>query len=395
MENKFAPLRIVAFSPSYRRFGGEITLMNMMMRIPSELLIKVAVSRFGGELLYQFPSEITTFCYESDRHFLTRVADRIYNFFLKKWKGDDYVPLWLIRISKQFPADFWHVNTLLQPDLIRAAKKLGIPTVLHVHELDLAFQWIQEERDILDMVNMPDLIISCSEAAKKFMGDLGRKEATEVVYGSVIMDLFLKIGKTKNPIIREKYGIAESRFVWANSGFICSRKNPLLFIHLADELIRKGYDVHFMWIGACSSPYAFYAKKLAEFLQISDRITWTGELTDQEYRETFNIADGFVLTSTQESFSGVTLEAICLGKPVVVTPCGGVTEIVQDYIGIVTEGWEVSELAAAMIRVMGGDFKRDEERTLQHIKQFDCKNQAELWIKIMQQYFGKKKEEMS
>ncbi len=363
--------------------------MNLMKNVPKDRLSMVAVSRFGGEMLPSLPSSIPTFCYEKERSLMIRGRDRIANYLSKKTNPEKYAPAWLKKLARDFPSDLWYVNTIVQPDLARAGKQLGIRSVLHVHELELALQWVQREEDLLDMVNIPHLVLSCSMAAQQMMKHLGRKERMEVVYESIEIEPLINRPQRAMKLSRKKLGIPEDRYLWVSSGYVCSRKNPVLFIRIAEELLKQGYPVHFMWVGSFSTPYGYYAQRLAESLNISDRITWVGEKKGEEYWETIEAADGFLLTSNQESFSVVTLEAVCLGKPVVVSPCGGVTEIVEDFVGIVTKSWGLREMVSSMVKVMGGKYPRDEEKTAQHIKQFDSSVQADRWSKILLEYFKK------
>jgi len=58
--------------------------------------------------------------------------------------------------------------------------------------------------------------------------------------------------------------------------------------------------------------------------------------------------DFFVLPSLRESFGVVLIEAMACGKPLVVTNCGGPTEIVNEKIGIIVPPGNVEELVAAI-----------------------------------------------
>jgi glycosyltransferase involved in cell wall biosynthesis len=69
-------------------------------------------------------------------------------------------------------------------------------------------------------------------------------------------------------------------------------------------------------------------KELAEHLGIASRIDWCGYV--QQPWNAYATARCFVLSSQNEAFGNVVVEALASGLPVVSTACGGPTEILDD-----------------------------------------------------------------
>lgn len=91
-------------------------------------------------------------------------------------------------------------------------------------------------------------------------------------------------------------------------------------------------------------------KNTARAYNIESKITWTGFTHDvkAEYRQ----ADIVLNFSESESFSMTTLEASSLGRPVIVTACGGPTEIIDHGVtGLIVENRNVDQMAAAMLEL--------------------------------------------
>lgn len=89
----------------------------------------------------------------------------------------------------------------------------------------------------------------------------------------------------------------------------------------------------FLWIGAeRHTGFNYYLHRYREKLSKNNNLIFVDEKSS-DYYNFLNIADGFLLTSFNESFSLVTLEAMALGKPALVYDCGGVRDFVTERTG--------------------------------------------------------------
>lgn len=89
------------------------------------------------------------------------------------------------------------------------------------------------------------------------------------------------------------------------------------------------------------------------------RITFAGEVTDDELMQAYADCDVFVLPSRYESFGLVLTEAMAFGKPVVATRAGGMTEIVEHgENGYLADPGDPSGLADALRALLGSAERR-------------------------------------
>jgi len=97
---------------------------------------------------------------------------------------------------------------------------------------------------------------------------------------------------------------------------------------------------------------AEYYKQLAKDQEVEEAVVFLGGLTDNQVVEYYNICDVFVLpsvSSIQEGFGLVALEAMACKKPVVVTNIVGVAkDIEKENAGIVISPKDVDALADAI-----------------------------------------------
>jgi glycosyltransferase involved in cell wall biosynthesis len=115
-------------------------------------------------------------------------------------------------------------------------------------------------------------------------------------------------------------------------------------------------DVHLVIAG--DGPLRDFLARRAVELEVADRVSFVGELDD--VRPVLTALDVFVLPSTEvESFSNAALEAMAIGRPVILSDVGGAREMIDDGV----EGYVVSptELAArlpALITALHADRRR-------------------------------------
>jgi len=96
--------------------------------------------------------------------------------------------------------------------------------------------------------------------------------------------------------------------------------------------------------------YLIRLKEDAENLGVSDKIDWFG-FTDSVERE-YKQADIVLNFSEAESFSMTSLESLSYERALIVSNCGGPTEIVKhEKTGLIVENKNVEAMADAMIRL--------------------------------------------
>jgi glycosyltransferase involved in cell wall biosynthesis len=72
-------------------------------------------------------------------------------------------------------------------------------------------------------------------------------------------------------------------------------------------------------------------ERLADELHIADSVRWRGYVRNgEELREIYHACDVFILASESEGFPRVLYEAIAHGLPVVTTPVGGISYLLED-----------------------------------------------------------------
>jgi glycosyltransferase involved in cell wall biosynthesis len=136
-------------------------------------------------------------------------------------------------------------------------------------------------------------------------------------------------------------------------------KNQEVLLTTLRHLRVARVDVHLVIAG--DGPLRDFLARRAVELEVADRVSFVGELDD--VRPVLTALDVFVLPSTEvESFSNAALEAMAIGRPVILSDIGGAREMIDDGV----EGYVVSrtELAArlpALIAALYADRRKRQQ----------------------------------
>ena len=146
--------------------------------------------------------------------------------------------------------------------------------------------------------------------------------------------------------------VPSGTIVVGGSGVIGWRKGTDLFVQLAKHVLAlTATPVMFVWLGGprASGEYPRLRYE-AEVLGIDKHLVFPGQVdTPARYFAQFDI---FALTSREDPFPLVMLEAGSLGKPIVCFDnAGGTPEVVEDDAGIVVPYLDIEAMAKAVVRL--------------------------------------------
>lgn len=115
------------------------------------------------------------------------------------------------------------------------------------------------------------------------------------------------------------------------------RKRPLLFAEAARDLLRSGVDASFVLVGPDEGEGAAVSRVVAE-VGDEDRLRWEGPLEPALTLDRMRRSGLFVLPSVDEPMGMAVVEAMSVGRPVVVTSsCGLAPMVTQTGCGIVVD----------------------------------------------------------
>lgn len=150
--------------------------------------------------------------------------------------------------------------------------------------------------------------------------------------------------------IRNKYNISEDTIVFLFSSYsIWDKRKGLDRIITALEKLALP-NICLICIGDNSE------EKLP---QTSFRTILTGKIDKQDLlAELYSASDFFIQASYEEAFAQTPLEAMACGIPVISTPCSGASDLIQDFNGIICQGFDAQAIAKGITQALQCKYNR-------------------------------------
>lgn len=259
---------------------------------------------------------------------------------------------------EQYPVVY--ANTIGTCSTAMALAHPGRRIIHHIHEMAYATD-VYRAKDIMrKAVPRTDIYIAASGAVKDYLIDVidVPHEKIRVIHEFPIAGC-LQLNKSENgKSIRHKHGIPENAFVVGMCGSPEWRKGTDIFVRLAQQVkvIHPGNKVHFLWVGGEREAYR-EAQFDVEKLGLREVCHFVPAVSDPS--PYFKAFDLFALTSREDPFPLVMLEAAARGLPIVCfADSGGATELVEDDAGMVVPYLDVEAMARACVDLMVNENRR-------------------------------------
>jgi glycosyltransferase involved in cell wall biosynthesis len=224
-----------------------------------------------------------------------------------------------------------------------------------VHELESVIRYYGDE-NIRLVKKHTSSYIAVSQAVKaNLMANHGiPKDRIQMVHGFIPLTE-IKSGRKVGShvkVFQELQMPAGSKLV-LNSGFIPQeRKGVDLFLQVAEKVTQRypAGAVHFVWVGG-QSAFVDRMRKDVEASSLRKFVHFTGAKMD--VTPYYEASDVFLLTSREEPFSLVMLEAASHGKPIVCfANSGGPPEFVENDAGFVVPGFDIDKMADRVVDLL-------------------------------------------
>jgi len=203
-------------------------------------------------------------------------------------------------------------------------------------------------------------VFSVSDSLRRLAIELGATDArTEVVGNGVDTTRFHPLNRAD---ARSRYGLPEHAPVLISVGGLVERKGMHRVIDCLPALLERYPDLHYLVVGG-GSPEGDMRDQLAAQvarLKLAGRVHFLGALPPDQLKWPLSAADVFVLSTRNEGWANVFLEAMACGLPVVSTDVGGNAEVVcREALGIIVPFDDASALRQALAVALGKSWNRE------------------------------------
>jgi glycosyltransferase involved in cell wall biosynthesis len=286
-------------------------------------------------------------------------------------------------------------KTITNGHIVQALSELGLPVVCHVHELS----------NVIDTFGSKNLnqnkcatqhYIACTHAVKENLVENYSipNEGINVVHEFIALNIEKQRDrKDTSKRIREQLKLPEDAFVVVGAGTFQERKGPDIFGELAAYVCRNSRPVptHFIWLG---EPWdrRLYNNTVGEVANIGlqSRVHFLGSVVNP--LDYFAAADAFALTSREDPFPLVCLEAASMAAPILCfDKSGGSKEFVETDAGGVLPYLNIEAMGDKIIELIKEPGLREQlgQRGAEKVRErFEVSVGAPKLIKIIERYLA-------
>jgi 1,2-diacylglycerol 3-alpha-glucosyltransferase len=244
------------------------------------------------------------------------------------------------QIIKSFQPEIVHVQDHFPicRNVARTARKLGIKTVGSNHFLPENFapyipaysalkpivNWILWQW-MLAVYKHTDAISAQSLAAARIIQRQKLSMPILPISCGIDLERFHPDPSVDRQVFRQRYGIDSQKKTFMFLGRVDAEKRVDLLIRAAHKLSRK--DIQLVIGGSGRAQDEMH--RLADELQVTDKVRFTGFISRQDLPRLLNSIDVFVMPSEAELLSISTLEAMACARPVLLANVLALPELVR------------------------------------------------------------------
>jgi len=243
---------------------------------------------------------------------------------------------------EEFEPDLIHTHHpfLLGKSALEMADQFQVPLVYTFHTLYEFFTHYflvdtepvrKQVRDyVVNFANCCDLVITPTEPIRQYLIKNGVNTQTASVPTGIDFSRFDQVSPEKLERRKKQLGLEKFERVLLYVGRIAREKNLNLVFYALKILTEQGRNLALVIAG--EGPAKKYYQRELEKLNLSQRVIWTGFLSQEELPEVYYSADLFVFPSPSDTQGIVLYEARASGLPIVALKSMASLAIVEDGV---------------------------------------------------------------
>jgi len=150
--------------------------------------------------------------------------------------------------------------------------------------------------------------------------------------------------------VREKYNFHDKKLLLFVGRFVPLKNLPFLLKTFA-KIAKEDSGVRLMMVG--EGPLDGKIRRLSRKLKVSERVIFTGKITNEELPQYYSAADIFVMPSVYDNFPNSILEAMSCELSIVATNVGGILmQVKHGENGFLVESGNINQFKEAVITLL-------------------------------------------
>jgi len=248
-------------------------------------------------------------------------------------------------------------NTVVTGDVLRLLVKFGITCISLIHEMEGIIRKSLWEKNLEYIVNSALKIIYPSEYVKISNKNIVSIPDDKIIIcpqGLYTVNSYLKEYEVIRLSIRKRHNIPQNSKIVLGVGYGSYGKGVDLFAQCMLKVCEKYKNIYFIWVGEIENTLLLKINDLLINSKLKDRLIFTGyEKNTMLY---YTAADIYLLTSREDSFPSVVLEAMYSYLPVIAFENGGgYVDIVDNNIGGLVPMENIESMSEITIKLLNDD----------------------------------------
>lgn len=243
-------------------------------------------------------------------------------------------------------------NTTVSGLLVPLLKQAGFRVVSLIHELPGVLRTYKLTEHARAIAEHADKIVFAAQVVQDgFEEVVGRSlEQAEIRPQGLYNRTHLGNQAARSELrsaVRTRLGLPTGSRLVLGVGYGDHRKGLDLFVDMSLNLLERNHEAVAVWVGHLDGRFGDAQKRRVRAAGLTDRIVFTG-LVD-EPQEFFQAADVYALTSREDPFPSVVLEAMDAGLPVVAfEEAGGFVDLLRRGCGIAIPAFDTTAMASGI-----------------------------------------------
>lgn len=241
------------------------------------------------------------------------------------------------------------VNSSASGNITKILAKHGINTTVLIHELPWAIKNYHIEEAAKNSAMYANRLIFPADFVKEKFNFLNYIITT---HEQLIQPqgLYMKNVYQNDPLyayqeMRSQLNLNQNDKIVLGCGYGDYRKGVDLFCSVANSFIQT--NVKFLWLGNITGD-------MQKFISESTNVIQLPASNDRDFiSKVIASSDIFFISSREDPFPSVVMEALSVGKPVVgFSGCGGFTELIDDQLGILCDINDLDSVTEAINKLL-------------------------------------------
>ena len=246
-------------------------------------------------------------------------------------------------------------NTTVTGDILKNLADAGFTCISMIHEMKNTIRELECENELKSIINHAQNVVFPSKYVSDSISEIipiPENKAIILPQGIYKKEVAVKSSKECRSEIINRFNLPKDCSIVLNVGFVDHRKGVDLFAKCATHVCSELTNCIFLWVGASMGGTVESALEIVKGTAAEGKVVFAG-LCDEMYP--FYLAcDMFLLTSREDPFPSVVMEAMSYSKPVVAFDGGGgyVELVSHEETGFLAQMENVEQMSSYVTKLL-------------------------------------------